>query len=247
MSIMDFLPRKRRNEAIAEYLFSERIASTRTSRPRDLESWIDLKNQKAADKISARCKDRQDLFDEIIRLCSPADNPKRRYLTAKAHAWSRVSHRAKAIESLNTYLNNPLYEKKTENMPGDSFICCHEVNRRDIHLSEMYGYLGKAYEGEHDFDNALAAYTKANKYTPFYAHTYCWMANIYRKMNDLPSARKVYEDAQKSIYYPPFTYYIIDDNPQTDDGFKTIIDCKIEEIDALIQKGYIYKPRKRKQ
>lgn len=124
---------------------------------------VDKKYRYSVNKILKECTPngdtypgRQQVLLKIIELIGDPTTPKQRFIVAKAYAWSRAGYRDKAIYYLKLYLNNPLYKEayihikfNVDDTPEKSKL---------HHLSEMYGYLGKAYMGEYDFDNALSVY-----------------------------------------------------------------------------------------
>jgi tetratricopeptide (TPR) repeat protein len=118
---------------------------------------------------------------------------------------------------------------------------------RDIHLSDMYSYLGKAYEGEYEFEKALICYQKTQSLTPFWAAPYCHICSILIKQNKLNEAMKIYLDAKNSPYYTPFKFKSPFGETYTEDSFKIVIDKHIIELRDKIERGYIYKPRGKKK
>lgn len=201
--------------------------------------------QRKIDKITKSCSSRQDVLNEVIRLCGEPNTPRQRYLLAKAYSWSTAAYRSKAIYYIKLYLNNPLYE--------DDYIQLtpwmssgHKVSPKNHHLTYMYSDLGKAYEGEYDFENAYPAYYKCLELTPYYEFIYCRIAGILVKQNRLVDAKKFLKDAMKSKYYSPSRYKNVLGNLVVDDSFKTVIDSQFIEIQDKIDRGYIYRPRKKK-
>ncbi|WP_446715248.1 tetratricopeptide repeat protein [Caloramator sp. Dgby_cultured_2] len=61
----------------------------------------------------------------------------------------------------------------------------------------VYSDLGKCYEGEYDFDNALRCYKLANKMDPAMPSGYIRIAQIYTKLGQIDEAIKLLEQAKK--------------------------------------------------
>jgi len=224
------------NIDLAEKVFDTLSLSTGTVAGRD---------KKQIETILKQCPTRQDVLNKVIELCGEPVIPRQRYFLAKAYALSRVEFRKQAIIHIEQYLNNPLYENAYINHHhsfADKFFSLNE--EMNIHLSDMYSDLGKAYEGEYEFDKALNCYKKENELVPFWAAPYCRICSILIKQNKLADAMETYLVAKKSPYYKPLKFKIGDD-AYTEDTFKIVIDNHIIELQGEIDNGYVYKPRKK--
>ena len=189
------------------------------------------------------CSTRQDVLDKVIELCTPANTAHRRYLVAISLAWSTVKRRKEAIIAIKYYLENPLYPGEYDNR-SHGRIGGVMSDSKSMHISEMYRYLGKAYEGEYQFENAYQAFMKAVDATPYSVSHYCDLIGILIKMNRLDSARQVCIDAQNLPYYQPYHKKTYDGKEYVDGSFKKVIDAQLLDIDKKIEKRYVYKPRK---
>lgn len=201
---------------------AERIFEIRTYQPY-VKKCKDLEVKMACWK----CKDIQDTLNKVIEVCGPANSPKARYLYAITYAWSRKEYNDKAIYYLEQYLNNPLYTGAYRKLNSQYSL----EKRKKIHISEMLGYLGKAYEKSYNFEKALNCQLKRLDLDPEFAGIYVTVSEIYTKLNQLNKALDILNRAQTTIYYK--------------DEFKTTIDNYIEKIKAKINSNYVYKPRKR--
>ena len=223
---------------IAEILFSNLMLGANT----EIHS---RKAQEKAKTILASCSNRQEILDHIIMLIQGTENPRKRYLLAMAHGWSNVSHVDDTIKYVKLYLDNELYEPvyihSHHSAPGVELT---PLDERNIHIADMLRYLGKAYEQKYDFDNALETYKQMHSLIPFYPGPYCHMCDIYIKKNELQIALNLLKSAKKSIYYKPVRIKVFDKS-RTDDSFKKVIDKHITDIENKIEKGYVYKPRKK--
>ncbi|MBO5142176.1 MAG: hypothetical protein J6C46_04145 [Clostridia bacterium] len=180
-------------------------------------------------KVCWDCNDIQDSLNKVIELCKEPNTPQKRYLIAKAYAWSKVKYNDEAIKYLTLYLNNPLYLGAYQNK-------FHDINNsieqeRNMHLCEMWKYLGQAYEKIYNFDMALDCYNKCLMLQPESQLSYIDIINIYKKKNDLHTALKILNNAKNSIYYK--------------DNFKKAIDSYILDYEEKIRNGYKYKPKKK--
>lgn len=212
---------------------------------------------KETDEILKKCHSRQEVLDKVLEYCIEADTPQKRYLLAKASSWSNAKYRKQSIYYITKYLNNELYEYQYKNISHflncigyDSFKATaqeKEETEKRIHISNIYQDLGKSCEGEYLFTDAKISYSKAVELTPFYAHCYIKLSQIYEKMNTLNEAMNVLISAKKSIYYPPYTYTDVLGKAYTDTTFKEVIDRYIKELQEKIDKGYVYKARRKIQ
>lgn len=240
MGLFDFVKEQlmpqNNNIDLAEKLFSTlSIGSTSVS------------NNKQIRAILKQCPTRQDILNKVIELCGNPITPRQRYILAKAYSWSKSEFRRQAILYIEQYLSNPLYNDAYKNLhhssAGKQFTLDEEKN---IHISEMYSYLGKAYEGEYEFDKALVCFKKEQELAPFWPSPYCHICDVLVKQNKLNEAMKTYISARKSPYYKPIKYKDLLGTSHTDDTFKKVIEAKIIELQEKLDKGYVYKPRKKK-
>ena len=203
------------------------------------------KEQHAVTKAISNCTSRQDILNVVIDLCSPANTPRKRYLKAMALSWSKAEYRPQAITAITEYLSNGLYEGAFKGIIKGEIYGFHP-DARNAHIASMYTALGKAYEGEYLFDEALNSYNSALNLEPFYPFSYYNVANIYKKMNRLDLARNTYETAKQSPFYSPYVSTDMFGQKNTDKTFQTVIDRNLCEINDLIKNGYVYRPRNKK-
>ena len=179
-------------------------------------------------KVCCDCKNVQDSLNKVIEVCGPPNTPQSRYIYAITYAWSKVEYNDKAIHYLKEYLSNELYDGAYIN--GNPKISCKK--RKNIHISNMLNYLGKAYEKKYDFENALNCHLKRIELEPEFEGVYIDVSNIYVKMNKLEIALDFLEKTKSLPFYK--------------DSFKNTIEIHIDDIKQKIKKGYVYKPRKKK-
>ena len=204
---------------------------------------------KACDINNNGLVDRQTLLLRIIDLVNEPKTPEQRYLLAMAYSWSHTEYRLKAIEYLNIYLSNEIYEGAFDRIwiPNDNDNPLSWVSPINQHLSTMYCALGDAYLGENLYEEALHAYQKANEFAPSYASTYCSIAKVYVHMNELQKALSVFEDAKNTPYYSRRQWYDKISGKTRDIDFWKSIDRGEAQIKEKIQKGYVFRPRAKKQ
>jgi len=229
----------------------------------------EIYNKCADDKLGYAKQ--KDLFLEAIRLTGNPDTPKQRYILAVCYSGLGAKYRQQAIEHLELYVKGPLWEEYyTKGRTGLSFYAssdneAFEINRCS-HLADMYTKLGAAYEGEYEFQKALQAYAESLKLLDTFAYSYLHIIEILRKMNRLDLALEVIENAKtnpqyhssKPIAAPEYDFdnMNIDDifnvqqqqwDSQLSNDFTNVINAKEQEIKDKIAKGYVYRPRKRKE
>lgn len=173
-------------------------------------------------------------------------NSKEKYFTALKYFNPKPDERNLAIKHIQEYLNGSPYEeayKNTHHLVANKPSSLDQ--EKDIHIAEMYKQLGKVYEAEYELDKALECYKKTRELVPFFVWTYCYICSILVKQNKLNEANNVYLEAKKSKYYKPIKYKDIFGESHIENTFKTVIDNKILELQQKIEKGYVYKPRKK--
>lgn len=197
-------------------------------------------------QILDNCKTRQDILNKIIELTIDANTPHKRYLLAMANIYSGAKYRQNAIHYINLYLNNLLYEDAWKHIH-------HDINNtlqieKNIHISQMYLYLGKAYEGEYQFPEAFNAYKTAIKFDPTSPIAVIDSSNVMVKMNQLNEALAFLESFTNSPHYINMNKKItLDGKTHYDDWYKTSIDNAISNVKDKIKSDYRYRPRKKKQ
>lgn len=209
---------------------------------------ITPQEEKKIKSIAEKCKSRQELLNKIIEICGTPTTPKARYVCAMAYSWSNKEYREKAVESLNLYLNNELYEGAYKNVSHASFAGrkFSLEEERNIHISNMLNSLGKKYEELYQFEEALNCYEKAHILDPYQGTQLHYIAKVYIKMNRLEEIKIRMEKEKQSNYYEPVKYKTILDKEYIENSYKMNVDSILEDINKKIEKGYVYRPRKKK-
>ncbi len=183
--------------------------------------------------------ERQQVLLKVIELIGEPQNAKERFLVAKSYAWSRVSYRDSAIHYLKIYLNNPLYT--------EAYIhAFHNYNdslekRKLYHLSEMYGYLGKAYIGKYEFNKALLIYEYMISIFPEYPPSYMGKYEVLIKQNKLLYCKNWLINCKSLPYYKLTKQY---GETENENWFHFTITRLLNDIEEKIKNGYVYRPRK---
>lgn len=178
---------------------------------------------------------RKEVLEKIMKLCEPYDTPHARYIIALAYAWFDVSKRKEAIVQLNRYLNNDLYTDLGNRQHYSVNFTAEQNN--NIITATMYSYLGKCFEGEYEFDNALVAYQKARKLDTRGITQTLQICNVLIKMNNIDGAIKLLKSYKTDPSSSP-------ENKKTDLRVKkNYLDQYTDKKD----KGYVYKPRKKEE
>ena len=189
---------------------------------------------KKAQKILNSCQNRQEVLLKAIELCgSNPSEAKQFYIVSRCYVWLGAKYRVQAIEYLEKYIaagaswsGTP---KGTINYGGVS------INQLEANKSETYHYLGKAYEGEYQFEKAEQAYLNAEKLSPYFATYSVCVANTYVKRNDLQKALNYLLNKKQTSYYKSNV-----------NEYKVLLDAALDDINSKIKKGYVYKPRRKK-
>lgn len=221
------------NTELAQQLFNTQILGMSTSK----------KYQHHVNKILKQCTPKGDKYPErqqvllkVIELIGEPNTSKERFIVAKAYAWSRADYRKQAIKYLNLYLNNELYNEaiNTNNFPSSQAL--------QYHLSEMYGYLGKAYIGEYEFEKALSTYEYIINKFPNDSFAYIGKCEVLIKQNKLLECRDWLLQSQKLPFYK-----LNKTNGKTEEEnhFHFTLNRLLKDVENKINKGYIYRPRKK--
>ena len=142
---------------------------------------------------------RSQVLIKCVQICGSINTPLARYVRAKAWSWNLVKYSSNAIDAINDYLRNELYEDAFKNnLAFDNYIM-----RKNQHLFRMYLDLAKAYEGDKQFDKAIEIYNESKKYMNNQI-PYVSIAERYRKMKRFDEALRELEKAKNSEYaiYP---------------------------------------------
>lgn len=208
---------------------------------------IDKKYRYKINKILKECTpidsdypERQQVLLKVIDLIGEPKTPKERFLLAKAYAWSRANYRNQAIKYLKLYLNNDLYSEIIKTYSSNNSY----QEGLQHHLSEMYGYLGKAYIGEYDFDKALSVYEYMIKKFPNDPPSYIGKCEVLIKQNKLIECRDWLIDCKKLSFYALNKEY---GKTEDENWFHFTINRLLKDVEEKISKGYKYRPRKKQK
>lgn len=201
------------------------------------------KYEKQAKRIINSCKSRQEILNEVIKFCGRPETPRQRYLLARAYSWSNIEYNDKAIEYLELYLSNDLYEDSFKNN-----LAYNDYNdRKRWHIARVSLDLGLAYDKARNIDKALEKYYDVLNIIPESQIPYLHIADMYRKKNQLDKAIEILEQARKSKYYVKNEIKDALGNSykpkQYDNTFIEIIDKYYIDYLNKKNKGYVYKPR----
>ena len=155
--------------------------------------------------LTKKCKNRQDIINKAIEICGEPTTPIKRFIYAKAYAWSNKEYRNLAIKYINLYLNNDLYEDeylyKFENR-NDSI----EI-RKKKHINNMKEMLADIYVKNHEFDKALSIYDDLINSEPLFPVFYSKKIKTMIKMNRIDECITLLNNLKKSKYYAPNSTY----------------------------------------
>lgn len=167
--------------------------------------------------------ERMKILEREVSLCQGFDTPMAYYILSDAYVFMGAKYRREAILYLKKYLDNPAW------IPG-------QEKNRPRYLSLRWHYLGQAYEGEHQFNDAIFAYNQERYLEPDRPAAYVKIADVMRKLNQLTIAIQFLKAAQKTPYYQ---------FPSFGSGFNTVVDSYLSDLEKKQARGYVYKPRKK--
>lgn len=131
---------------------------------------------------------RFDYYLFIAKLCGRPITARARYVIAMAYSWNSVIYSKEAIKYLELYLSKPLYK---EMYVSNGIYSTKE--RTNLHLADMYCYLGNAYQHEGFYDKAKKSFQNSIQYTPNYIRGYLKLAELYICQKDYKSAIELLE------------------------------------------------------
>lgn len=201
-------------------------------------------NSKEAIRFIEKATNNEEIADKIISLCMENDTPKAYHYIASAYGFKGVKFRPKVIEFLNKFLQNPIFEDTDKHYSTQQF---YDIKSKEIELSIVYESLGRAYEGEYEFEEALSCYLKSYEINPYDTPIYCCLAGVYSKMHDLDKAISLLKEAKYSRYYKVLKWTNIIGEKCTDDTFSKVIDNQLMDYEGKKERGYVYKSRKNKK
>lgn len=209
---------------------------------------------------------RSQLFNQAIRLIGNPTTSKQRYILAISYYWLGANYRKDTIKYLTSYIQNGIWEGAY--VEGSTAISnLFPLSDKENHIAQMYEYLANAYDGEYEFEKAVAARESALSYCNYSPTPYIQLADTYRKLNRLDLSLQVLKKAKQNALYklgiklinnPNYTIVKHNSNDlfkiQQQEykemlarDFASAIDIKYSEIENKIDNGYIYRPRKRKE
>lgn len=155
-------------------------------------------------------------------LCGNPTTAKGYCIKSWACEWAGAKYRAETIKWTLKWIETGL---SYPGMDPWHYTGCTAKQSREY---KAYDRLGKAFEGEYMFEDALSSYKKAYEARPDAYHLVVNMSNVLTKMNRLDDAIELVSTA-----------------PCNDPCSKNIRRDTIKELKEKKARGYVYKPRKK--
>ena len=200
----------------------------------------------------AQYPERQQQLLKLISLLEEYDNNDKRYLVAWAYSWSKVKYNQKAIDAMNTYIEEGLSERAINNYHG-----VREDKRKFEHLVWIYQTLGEEYIKNNEYEKAMECFDKELENSIKCGFIYGWhlpylhIADVYRRMNKLDLAIKTLDDAKppKEIYFTDDSFLVNSKEEIVERenrmSYETLNKFKNDYIEKK-QRGYVFRPKKEK-
>jgi tetratricopeptide (TPR) repeat protein len=187
--------------------------------------------KKISKKILSLDLSRIETLAIAAEFCKPPVTPDDLCLISQIYVYAGAKYRKQAIQYITQFIPqidnySGFPNDLVENADG-VIIDQHQAN-----IAIFYDYLGKCYEGEYDFQNALEAFQIGYSRAPYEVSGLLNISRIYMKQNKLDIALEKLRDGEKSEYYKG--------------SYKEVLDRYISEMEDKIRRGYIYRPRKKK-
>ena len=199
-------------------------------------------------KIMENFSSRQERLDYAINLLKKYNTPQSRYYLCEAYHNSNVSRRKESIDVFLKYLSNELYKDVIGKIdPGAiSLYKMSYFDAMNFHIATVLSWLGEAYEGEYDYENALLAFKKSYSLAPYFSGAPGQVSRIYMKMNRIDKSIEVLEKYKTTRWYAPYDEKTYSGNVYHHDDNKVLVDEWIDDYKKKIERGYVFRPRKRK-
>lgn len=180
-------------------------------------------------RLIKKCGSKKDCLMAAISLCGIPTTPKQLYIVSHCYFLAGALYRPQAIEYLLKYIKLGAVWEGTpkDNINIDGYI----INQLSLNKASVYYNLGKSYEGEYQFDDALNWYFKSLKINPTSSPAVYAIADVYVKKNCIDDGLKFLQSYRNSKYK----------------DVRLIVDEKSRELRDKKAKGYVYKPRPRKK
>lgn len=185
------------------------------------------------------CNKRSDLLVRAAELVGEPITAKELYTVSHAYLDAGASFRNKAIEYLEKYISvGACWEETPAGTQNDLGV---KRDLRNTAIANVHISLGKLYEAEYRFDEAMEQYRTAFELCPYDADGIVGMSGIYIKTGDYDGGIKMFKDVLKSKYYRVYIYRGIENT-----GFVSSVDHAYNNLLEKQQTGYVYRPRKKK-
>jgi len=188
--------------------------------------------QRDVEALLARHEARIDQLREIAESCGSDKSPKALYVKSYAYAWAGATCRVEAIHALNEYLQGEMYS----DVQNDFFESEGLLFRAQDGLrADALIYLGKAYEGEQEFENAIHAFSNALKLHPTLYGISIMISNAYYRMDCFEKALSILEEARENPLLKPRSWKSMYGGEFITEDETVVFDLAIDELKAKIE------------
>lgn len=188
--------------------------------------------QKIVDNWDVTNPDRYSVFLEVLTKSQKYGDPLHILACAYACHYSKAEYRIQAIQYFEKYLENPILSKIPQ-----------------FNLSNVHCDLGKDYESEYDLKNAEKHYIASLQFKG--SRLFNSRTQQYEIFSEEIMLGRLYLKigTQSAIdYWKKLMDYEEYKTGNSDEaGFRRSVDIEYKNALAKHEKGYVYKPRKKKQ
>lgn len=200
---------------------------------------VDSKYAFMVNKIKKELHDKR--IPILIRAAELVGEPttqKELYTISHAYLDAGASVRDKAIDYLEQYIAAGGYWEETPT--GTQNDCGVRRDLRNTAIAGCHISLGKLYEAEYRFDDAMEQFRIAAELCPYDADGIVCMSNIFVKKGGYEGGISMFKDVLKSKYYRVYIYRGVENA-----CFVNAVDNAYNNLLEKQQAGYVYRPRKR--
>lgn len=166
---------------------------------------------------------------EAVRLCGEPKTNDQLYIISQSYVLAGADYRPQAIMWLNKFISAGAVWSGTPR--GMVTMEDYVESQLSMSIAEIWYQLGRAYEGEYQFENALSAFIRALNTDNFYTPAVAGVSDVYLKMNRIDDGIRFLTGIKKTGCK----------------DMKVFAKSKIEELKSKKANGYVYKPRPRKR
>lgn len=180
------------------------------------------------------------IFIRAAEMVGEPENAKELYIVSHAYLNAGASVRDKAIHYMKQFVDQGAAWENTPSGKQNIFGYTRDLHNTSV--ANEHFQLGKLYEAELDFDDAILQYRACYELCPYDAAGIAAIVGVYIKQGDYAKGRELLDKTVKSKYYRSYFK-----NGCENRDFIEIIDRAYNDLLDKEHRGYKYRPRTKKE